>query len=155
MGIIIDLDFTQKRVKQISPHPFSKYLESNKIIMKRALTNHGLEALLDTFKEQKSGEEKFSIKISEISALNSDKAKLMAVDGLGDRKRKKTEDERSVQKFRIIEEQADNLSRLTLVDKITNNSNANLRSHPTGGSWIQKQLGEERYRLMLIDELSG
>merc|ERR1712156_658334 len=105
MGIIIDLDFTQKRVKQISPHPFSKSLESNKIIMKRALTNHGLEALLDSFKEQNSGEEKFSIKISEISTLNSDEAKLMAVDGLGDRKRKKTEDRdnRSAQKIRIIE----------------------------------------------------
>jgi len=123
--------------------------------MKRALTNHGLEALLDTFKEQNSGEEKFSIKISEISALNADRAKLMAVDGLGDRKRKKTEDERSAQKIRIIEEQADNLSRLTLGDKVSNNSISNLRSHPTGGSWIQNQMGEERYRLMLIDELSG
>ena len=100
--------------------------------MKRALTNVGLEALLDTFKEQNSGEEKFSIKISEISALNSDQAKLMALDGLGDRKRKRPEDERSAQKIRIIEEQADNLSRLTLGDKVTNNSIADLRSHPQG-----------------------
>merc|ERR1711962_1517737 len=105
MGELDWIDFTQKRVKQIYPHSFSKNLESNKIIMKRALTNHGLEALLDTFKEQNSGEENFSIKISEISAFNSDQAKLMAVDGLGDRKRRKTEDERSAQKIRIIEEQ--------------------------------------------------
>merc|ERR1711962_1163334 len=80
----------------------------------------------------------------------------MAVDGLGDRKRKKTDrDEISAQKIRIIEEQADNLSRLTLGDKVTNYSIADLRSHPTGGSWLQNQMGEERYRLRLLDESSG